>query len=187
MQVPEFDSAHALRLHYKAVQARLANSGPVVPKKTQTRSVPVPARPRKVVLMKLPVARTKPVDVVPAPVVRDWMFLDPVPHGEITLADIIRACSCVYQVPVLHIKSPRRNANIVLPRQIFYYFAKLMTKQSLPAIGRFCGGRDHTTVLYGADKIAKKLRELSPRCPQQIIQIRDILMSKPVATTQEQV
>ena len=49
--------------------------------------------------------------------------------------------------------SSRRTANVVRPRQIAMYLAKMLTPRSLPEIGRRFGGRDHTTVLHAVRKI----------------------------------
>jgi chromosomal replication initiator protein len=44
--------------------------------------------------------------------------------------------------------SPARTARIAWPRQVAMYLARELTGESLPAIGRQFGGRDHTTVLH---------------------------------------
>jgi chromosomal replication initiator protein len=49
--------------------------------------------------------------------------------------------------------SSRRTANVVRPRQVAMYLAKILTLRSLPEIGRRFGGRDHTTVLHAVRKI----------------------------------
>lgn len=49
--------------------------------------------------------------------------------------------------------SARRTANVVRPRQIAMYLAKVLTLRSMPEIGRRFGGRDHTTVLHAVRKI----------------------------------
>ena len=36
------------------------------------------------------------------------------------------------------------------------YLCRELTESSLPAIGQFFGGRDHTTVLHAYDKIQKE-------------------------------
>ncbi|MGB6503695.1 MAG: helix-turn-helix domain-containing protein, partial [Xanthobacteraceae bacterium] len=46
-----------------------------------------------------------------------------------------------------------RTANVVRPRQVAMYLAKVLTLRSLPEIGRRFGGRDHTTVLHAVRKI----------------------------------
>lgn len=58
-----------------------------------------------------------------------------------------------YNVTRADILSSRRTANVVRPRQIAMYLAKVLTPRSLPEIGRRFGGRDHTTVLHAVRKI----------------------------------
>ena len=51
-----------------------------------------------------------------------------------------------------------RMAYIVTPRHVLYYMAYMYTPNTLPAIGRRLG-RDHTTILYGVQKVREqKLR-----------------------------
>ena len=47
----------------------------------------------------------------------------------------------------------RRNAEAVYYRQIAMYLVKVLTRHSLPEIGRRFDGRDHTTVLHAVRKI----------------------------------
>ena len=49
--------------------------------------------------------------------------------------------------------SKKRSRNIAFPRQIAMYLCRELTESSLPSIGQFFGGRDHTTVLHAYDKI----------------------------------
>ncbi len=44
--------------------------------------------------------------------------------------------------------STTRTTRIAWPRQVAMYLARELTGESLPAIGRHFGGRDHTTVLH---------------------------------------
>ena len=53
--------------------------------------------------------------------------------------------------------SSKRNANIVHPRQIAMYLCRQMTTAPLQAVGKALGNRDHTTVIHGAEKIAKEV------------------------------
>ena len=52
----------------------------------------------------------------------------------------------------------RRTRNLVVPRQIAMYLARELTDASLPKIGDEFGGRDHTTVIHGCDKVASELK-----------------------------
>lgn len=76
----------------------------------------------------------------------------------ISLRQIMREVSEKYNVSIVDIKSERRTQFIVKPRQEFFYRARTETGHSLPNIAKFCGNRDHTTVLHGVRKHAERLR-----------------------------
>ncbi|HXY59357.1 MAG TPA: chromosomal replication initiator protein DnaA, partial [Methylocystis sp.] len=71
----------------------------------------------------------------------------------VKIEDIQRLVASHYSVSRNDILSARRTANVVRPRQIAMYLAKVLTPRSLPEIGRRFGGRDHTTVLHAVRKI----------------------------------
>ena len=48
--------------------------------------------------------------------------------------------------------SKRRNVKSCLARHELYYRCRVETTHTLPSIGRFFGGKDHTTVLHGINK-----------------------------------
>jgi len=54
-------------------------------------------------------------------------------------------------------KTKRRNKNIVLPRQIAMYLSRELPDRSLPEVGAFFGGKDHTTVLHSYNKIKEEV------------------------------
>jgi chromosomal replication initiator protein len=81
---------------------------------------------------------------------------DLVRHREakrIKIEDIQKLVATHFNVSRADILSSRRTANVVKPRQIAMYLAKILTPRSLPEIGRRFGGRDHTTVLHAVRKI----------------------------------
>lgn len=51
------------------------------------------------------------------------------------------------------IASDRRTKEVIAPRQIAMLLARTLTGRSLPEIGRYLGGKDHTTVLYAVRKL----------------------------------
>ena len=69
------------------------------------------------------------------------------------LKEIMSTCASYYHIEVADIRSSTRPALFVRARQMYFYLARNMTPRSLPDIGRFCAGKDHTTVLHGARKI----------------------------------
>ena len=53
-----------------------------------------------------------------------------------------------YSVCVEDIKSKKRNAEVVIPRQVAMYFLRNLTDLTLEKIGHILGGKNYTTVLY---------------------------------------
>ena len=74
--------------------------------------------------------------------------------GPLSLHQIRNAVCAYYGVPVAEVLSLRRTARIMRPRHVLFYLARMLTTCTLPQIGRFLAGRDHTTVLHGINKIA---------------------------------
>jgi len=52
----------------------------------------------------------------------------------------------------------RRHKSVSRPRQIAMYLARRMTDKSLVEVGAHFGGRDHSTVIYACEKIARELQ-----------------------------
>jgi chromosomal replication initiator protein len=75
------------------------------------------------------------------------------PKKLLTVDFIQRCVAEEFSVSLQDLKIKRRNKNIVLPRQIAMYLSRELTDLSLPEIGGFFGGKDHTTVLYSYKKI----------------------------------
>ena len=71
-----------------------------------------------------------------------------------------------------------RSREVALPRQIAMYLMREESNLSLPLIGETLGGRDHTTIMYGCDKIADLL-ERDARLRRQVIEIRENLYGQP--------
>ena len=78
------------------------------------------------------------------------------PKGPPTLREVLRMVEKVTKVGMMDLISPRRACTIVRARTIYYAAAKAVTPKSVPAIGRACGGRDHSTVLHGIRRAAEK-------------------------------
>ncbi len=76
---------------------------------------------------------------------------------KVTVEQIIDAVCRYYNVSVEAIASSSRSRTIAYPRQIAMYLARTETDASLPLIGTKLGNRDHTTVLYGYEKISKQV------------------------------
>lgn len=96
----------------------------------------------------------------------------------LTTEEIIRAVSQFYHVSIEDITGRRRNKDIVRPRQVAMYLARMETSASLPEIGAALGGRDHTTVLYGVEKITGQL-EQDNTLRREVLAIQEQLYNSP--------
>lgn len=79
------------------------------------------------------------------------------PKKLITIDFIQRCVSEEFGKSLQELKTKRRNKTIVLPRQVAMYLSRELTDLSLPEIGEFFGGKDHTTVLHSYNKIKEGL------------------------------
>ncbi len=88
--------------------------------------------------------------------------------------DFIQRCVVEEFGTTLHdLKTKRRNKNIVLPRQVAMYLSREFTDLSLPEIGEYFGGKDHTTVLHSYNKIKAEIhtKELLKSRVERIISV----------------
>ena len=74
-----------------------------------------------------------------------------------TAREIARAVAVKHKIGFNELISGRRSRYIVLARQEAYWRCRNETTLSLPQIGRFLGGKDHTTVLHGIRPSEKRL------------------------------
>ena len=77
---------------------------------------------------------------------------------EVTPEIIINIVAEHYNMTADDIKSKRRTADLVIPRQICMYLCKELTQESLKDIAKALKKEDHTTVMYGVNKIAEKIK-----------------------------
>lgn len=83
-------------------------------------------------------------------------LISPYSKKEITLELIIDVVAEHFHIKPEDIISHKRSADIAFPRHIAMYLCRQMTQTPLEAIGKALGGRDHSTILYGSEKIAKE-------------------------------
>ena len=83
-------------------------------------------------------------------------LISPYSKKEITPELIIDVVAEHFHIKPEDIISHKRSADIAFPRHIAMYLCRQMTQTPLEAIGKALGGRDHATILYGSEKIAKE-------------------------------
>ena len=83
-------------------------------------------------------------------------IISPDKPREITPQLIIEVVAEHYDLSMEQMTSNARAKNIAKPRQIAMYLCKQMTSVPLEAIGNLLGGRDHSTIIHGANKISEE-------------------------------
>lgn len=94
----------------------------------------------------------------------------------VTLELIQDVTASYFKISTNDLIAKKRTRDLAFARQVAMYLCRKLTDTSLPQIGEYFGGRDHTTVMHAYDKIAKKcesdaqanrmLKELTERIQQ---------------------
>jgi len=96
------------------------------------------------------------------------------PKKLITVDFIQRCVSEDFGIAFGELKAKKRNKTVVLPRQVAMYLSRELTDLSLPEIGQFFGGKDHTTVLHSYNKIKEELGN-NPSLQEKVERIIQII------------
>ncbi len=73
----------------------------------------------------------------------------------VKIDNIQRVVADYYKIKITDLLSKQKSRDVARPRQVAMALAKEFTNHSLPEIGGFFGGRDHTTVLHAVRTIKK--------------------------------
>ncbi len=95
---------------------------------------------------------------------------------EIEPDQILRTIAQEYGVTLDDLLSQSRSQRVAFPRQVAMYMLREESELSLPKIGEILGGRDHTTIMYGHEKIADLL-ERDKNLRRKLVNIQEILYS----------
>lgn len=87
--------------------------------------------------------------------IADWQ-----PDTIFTIRDIQDEICRASRLPRNDILSARRTQNIVQPRQLAMALCRVLTRRSMPEIGRKFNGMDHTTVLHAVWKMQPIMDEI---------------------------
>jgi len=107
----------------------------------------------------------------------EYALADLMPESkEIEPQQILNTIAHEYGVSIEELLSKSRSQRFSFPRQIAMYMLREESELSLPKIGELLGGRDHTTVMYGHEKITDLL-ETDKNLRRKIVNIQEILYS----------
>jgi len=76
----------------------------------------------------------------------------------ITARQIVEKTSKHFQLPIEDVIGPKRDKDIVCPRQIAMYLLRSELHMSFPKIASELGRKDHTTAIHSVEKIEKELQ-----------------------------
>src|SRR5690606_18165913 len=102
----------------------------------------------------------------------------PAPKRRANVRDILQATASFHQLSLDDLLGKRRTKDVVRARHIAMYLAREETEASLPQIGEALGGRNHSTVLNGYQKIAGELGA-DETLRQELTRIREQLYQLP--------
>ncbi|MFL6414766.1 MAG: chromosomal replication initiator protein DnaA [Bryobacteraceae bacterium] len=75
------------------------------------------------------------------------------PERKISVDSVMRSVADRFNLQPSQLKLKSNTRQIAYPRQVAMYLVKELTQASLPEIGRYFGGKHHTTVLHSIQKI----------------------------------
>ena len=93
---------------------------------------------------------------------------------KISVESILRAVAERFSLQPAQLKMKSNTRQIAYPRQVAMYLVKELTHASLPEIGRYFGGKHHTTVLHSIQKI-EELRQRDEELNRLIHSLLDSL------------
>jgi len=94
----------------------------------------------------------------------------------VNIEDILKIITKKFDIKISEIRSRKKSKNLVLPRQIAMYLSRKLTNYSFPDIGIKIGGRDHSTVIYANNKIAKMI-EKDSKIRKTVMEIENHLLN----------
>jgi chromosomal replication initiator protein len=116
--------------------------------------------------------------LAPTPQLVETALADLLPRrGNVQPNDVLRKVAESFGLTIERILSRDRSREVALPRQIAMYLLREEVNCSLPQIGDALGGRDHTTIMYGCEKIADLL-ERDDHLRRQLIDIKEQLYGR---------
>jgi chromosomal replication initiator protein len=87
-----------------------------------------------------------------------------------TVEQVLESVCRYYQISPEMLRGKQRDRDIVWPRQVAMYLMREETSASLLQIGTVLGGRDHTTIMHGWEKVSSELSK-SPQVRQEIADV----------------
>jgi chromosomal replication initiator protein len=98
-----------------------------------------------------------PITVQLASKALEHIYADKKQHSTLTVAQVLQGVSRYYNVEAELLRGKQRDRDIVWPRQVAMYLMREETNAPLLQIGTELGGRDHTTIIHGWEKVRAEM------------------------------
>lgn len=146
----------------KEARERLRNPPNAVPdagidlKRKPAAFSPLVPKPIYVVQISQPEPPPPPPEPLPPPIPPDTPTCF---TPKLMATRIVKVVAHYFGVAAEEITGPSRRGYLIMPRQMACYILREVTRKSIPMIGFYLGGRDHSTILYAYKKIQRRIRE----------------------------
>lgn len=101
-------------------------------------------------------------------------LITPTHRKTYTVDTILSLIAEHFSLNVADLIGKKRTKEMVYPRHITMYLLREELNLSFPEIGRELGGKDHTTIMHGYNKIVGEI-DVQPKVPRDIAQIKQRL------------
>ena len=98
----------------------------------------------------------------------------PQEQESLTPDDVISAVCNYYKIKKTDLIGKRKNKEIAEPRQICMYLMTELLNLPLVAVGKAMGGKDHTTIMHGRNKISELLKS-NPRISTEVNDLKNLI------------
>lgn len=95
----------------------------------------------------------------------------------LTISEVLAGVCQYYNVDLERLKGKQRDRDIAWPRQVAMYVMREETNTSLFQIGHELGGRDHTTIIHGCEKVHNEMMT-NDRVRREIAALLDTLRQR---------
>ena len=105
------------------------------------------------------------------------IYSDSKPASTLTVTEVLEGVCRYYNVELERMRGKQRDREIVWPRQVAMYLMREETDASLLQIGTELGGRDHTTIMHGWEKVQSEVTN-NDRVRSEIAAVLESLQRK---------
>lgn len=95
-------------------------------------------------------------------------------QNNVTIETIQKVVAEYFSLSYTDLKGKKRTKAVSFPRQIAMYIAREITEYSTTELGMEFGGRDHTTVMHGCQKIEERLK-MEPSLETTILKLEKLI------------